>query len=439
MAHNTDFSRIYATANDGLSIWEVARALGRSVKDLGQLCGDIAYNNGAWERAGAINKWAKYKPLRHDSHGILTEQQRMDKAHGLEPGNFGAPIQVITALIGGSDGWTYNPPRGKKNTSLNPTNADEWFRLLDFNGYHKNAATPYRIGAVSHPSVYEAKIIDVVREVGAEIKVEDFPLSIFGDDATSLSDVYVYLLVKKQAEPTVTICHPTGGDISLADITTTTNTINFTIPATLANTNDTYHMVAVASTWTQDDAPDAATWVVLPGSYQAAVINDQMFFVDMLYRVDKDTSFHYQIGNNDDLTWGMELDLYNDDLGDSASPVTLHFQVARLVGTSFDILDEYTATIQAPIDEGYDEPFTLNHVFDISALGAQTPANIYLRAYYTYEEESDTSHYVYRRYFNIWRDAGSSNAFENLQTSTTQTGPGYAPFTSIENIINPQQ
>lgn len=444
MAHTSNYSEISANPNgtDGLNIWELATALGRTTvgeQDLGRLCSDQTYNttDQQWERVYAINKWAKNKSIRHESPGILTEQQRKDKAYGLEPENFESPVYVISALINGSDGWTYLPPRGIRNSVLNPTNNDEWFRLLDFDGYHKNAATPYRIGSVAHPSVYETKIMDVVRQENAELKIEDFPLTIFGDDASSLSDVYVYLLVKKGTEQNVTICHPSGGDMTLADITSGMNTLLFTLPATLVNSNDTYHMVGVASTWTQDDSPDSCKWVVLPGSYQAAIINDQMFFVDMLYYTDKAHSFDYQIGNNDDLTWQMEVNLANEDLGDGASEVTLHFQVARLVGTNFDLLDEYTATIQAPIDEGTQERFVLNHTFDISNLGTQTEANIYLRAYYTYEEESDSSHYVYQRYFNIWRNAGGSNSFVNLQTSTTQTSRGYAPYTSIADI-NPQ-
>lgn len=149
MAHNTDFSRIYVTANDGLSIWEVARALGRNVLDLGQLAGDVRYSNNAWVRANAINMAAKFKPVR---------KANMWRGQGswwlADDGKCGLGITVyddledfVLAMINAckSGGvinydakplpWGYNPPRG-----TDAPGDVEPFRLLDFNRYNKNAA-----------------------------------------------------------------------------------------------------------------------------------------------------------------------------------------------------------------------------------------------------------------------------------------------------------
>lgn len=445
-------TRVYIdTSTDpplGIDEKDIAAVTGRSTQDKGQLCGDMIWDpslnsgNGGWKRANAINKWAKNKSVRHYLNGILTAQQRKDVAYGLVPGNYPSIEDAMTAAISGDDGWTYYPPRGKANSTFNPTNNDEWFRNHDFNEYHHDAATPYRIGAMVRPSIFEDKIIDVVREDGAEIRIEDFPSTVFGDDALAdLSNVYVYLLAKRLSDGALippSIFHPTGGDLSLDDITSGMNTINFTLPmSTFVNRNDTYYMVGVASTWVTGESTDDRQWVILPGSYQAAVINDQMFNVEMTYRVDKATNFHYQIDNsNDELEWGMELELANNQLGDSADSITIHFEVAKYAGGSYQILDSYTGTIAAPIDEGYSEYYTLNNPnnFDISGLGGTaTTSNLYLRVYYTYEGESDTTHYVYHRYFNIWRNAGGSDTYTDTQALSD------VPFTSIADILNPPQ
>ena len=68
MAHNSDYSQIWAEHNDGLNSWEAAAALRRSTQDWGHLIGDIRYDDQEqeWVRANAINKWARFKPINYD-------------------------------------------------------------------------------------------------------------------------------------------------------------------------------------------------------------------------------------------------------------------------------------------------------------------------------------------------------------------------------------
>lgn len=68
MAHNSDYSQIWAEHNDGVNSWEAAAALRRSTQDWGHLIGDIRYDydEQEWVRANAINKWARFKPINYD-------------------------------------------------------------------------------------------------------------------------------------------------------------------------------------------------------------------------------------------------------------------------------------------------------------------------------------------------------------------------------------
>lgn len=97
---------------------DIQAVLGASSDHLKDLC--LASN---------INKWAKFKPVRYNSVKALTEAQRASVNYGLA-----APSTRTTPAATLSDTWGYNRPRGG---SLN-----EWYRVLDFEGYNHNALPP---------------------------------------------------------------------------------------------------------------------------------------------------------------------------------------------------------------------------------------------------------------------------------------------------------
>lgn len=87
---------------------------------------------------GKINKWAKYKPVRYDKVGELTERERANV-------NFGIDMNISSAgdsyLNNIKDGykygtWTYLPPRG----------GAEAYRITDFIGYSAQAVPFVRTG-----------------------------------------------------------------------------------------------------------------------------------------------------------------------------------------------------------------------------------------------------------------------------------------------------
>ena len=104
-----------ALPNDKISIPMVARELGTTENDLGRLC---THEN--------INKWSKYKPVRHPSKTKLTEEE-------LKSTNFG--------LGHGTTGGDYSgKPIGGE---ISP------FRLSDFAGYNHYAYPPVYVQIIS--------------------------------------------------------------------------------------------------------------------------------------------------------------------------------------------------------------------------------------------------------------------------------------------------
>ena len=125
----------------GLRVSEVNSLIGEGL-DVGSLC-----------TSARINKWAKWKPFRSAAIGFSTASDQMDAMKNVNMG-----LSITTADISSghisNPAWTYNKPRGIKNTSTNPTTNDEWYRLLDFAplgsttaapGYCHNAVAPIAV------------------------------------------------------------------------------------------------------------------------------------------------------------------------------------------------------------------------------------------------------------------------------------------------------
>lgn len=97
---------------------------------------------------GKINKWAMYKPVKYDSPGELTAEQRRSVLYGLV-----RPL-ILTANYNTDSDWSYNPPA-----------STDWARLLDFDGYH-HGATPgvHRCGWPAFITV--DRVVNIPRPMG---------------------------------------------------------------------------------------------------------------------------------------------------------------------------------------------------------------------------------------------------------------------------------
>lgn len=130
MPHNSDYSLIWCDTTNHLALMyeEIAIALGRpTITKVGQLCGDID-NNG--NRVNAINKWAKFKPIRSFLETLTNEQRKIYTAFGFDRDAIYANTiyDIYTAAVQNLGDWPYLPPRGVNIAQ----NINEPFRPLDF-------------------------------------------------------------------------------------------------------------------------------------------------------------------------------------------------------------------------------------------------------------------------------------------------------------------
>lgn len=117
----------------GVSIADMQAALG--VNGYADMGGILLYATAR----DMVNVWAKYKPVRSNKLGVLTEEDRQDLLYGLYIPVCANNGVLDDFLLAYPQGYEYRWPRGIHGTSYNQTNIDEWFRFLDFNGYNRNA------------------------------------------------------------------------------------------------------------------------------------------------------------------------------------------------------------------------------------------------------------------------------------------------------------
>lgn len=120
--------------------------------DLSPLLGS-SYDLGTFCTTSAINKWAKHKPYRSNQLTTLADTTRGDTPYnfGMSWPVYGSPsVQVggkymyqlyeqdtASSARNAMNGWQYLKPRG-----ANSPDGNEWYRLLDFDGYDHDATEP---------------------------------------------------------------------------------------------------------------------------------------------------------------------------------------------------------------------------------------------------------------------------------------------------------
>lgn len=158
----------------GVSIGDLQTVFGTSRNDIGQI---IVNEN--------INKWAKFKPIRYNKLGILTDGERVEKNQGLVMTKYISP----TEFIGGyEDDYAYLRPRGAGQTP------QEWFRFLDFDGYNHEAVGPVSSFACPSGDVVENQDIIVRLYLNPSSQVPDGSLiwSDFNPDDDALLTIADY-------------------------------------------------------------------------------------------------------------------------------------------------------------------------------------------------------------------------------------------------------
>lgn len=138
-----------------VSIDDVKHVLGVGHNSVADLC-----------RSSAINKWARFKPVRHSTKTLITITQRYNAWYGFS-GNTGIPYvtdasrlmnymvySIIQAkeMAGSQTYWIYSKPAGGSNTP---------YRLSDFVAKPNDATTPPWVGSLAgynHSASFPVKV-----------------------------------------------------------------------------------------------------------------------------------------------------------------------------------------------------------------------------------------------------------------------------------------
>ena len=144
MSHNSNYTQIYTTANEGLSIEEIKDCLGATTRDLGSLCVHTS-----------IKPFAKFKP-EYSNLMWLTNDDRANNRYSLFirdgiTGNYYYELAAGINVSGNSSTWKnmkmwYRRPIGGIGTAP--------YRQLDFASYKNNPPTPQAMGYYTYAPAF---------------------------------------------------------------------------------------------------------------------------------------------------------------------------------------------------------------------------------------------------------------------------------------------
>ena len=216
MSHTS--TTIYSDSSHGVEIADIKYVLNRQESAINDI---IA---GAGED-GDINIWAKYKPYRS---GVLdtTSAARQNANYGLSIEVFeslGSPTtqnSFLYKLVNGDLDWEYLYPRGKGQGTAG---SDEWYRILDFDGYNDEAECPVgdavttiAVDSVSHSATIAWDLND--NQPSGSIALSDLRITVNGV-STALTSLYLGVLLYRSSSNTWHVCMSTStlgsGDVQI--------------------------------------------------------------------------------------------------------------------------------------------------------------------------------------------------------------------------------
>lgn len=266
MSHTS--TTIYIDTNTdpdtGVSVADVQSVLHRGTGDVGLLCSDQEWydNSGTptLRYAETINPWAKYKPVRSNLLAILTDANRQDVYFGMSVPIYGsgyAYTNLDNFITAYDSGWSYLRPRGK---DYDGNGGNEWYRILDFDGYNHEARCFYYPNGSTLPSEYvygQTGSVGCTWSLGLNttsanlkggIGISDIKLD--GSSGTAFSSLYFGLLfvtgtttkTYKIVTSSVAFGQTGGNEISIAEqnndgLTGLDKTANYTVYSVLCNSN----------------------------------------------------------------------------------------------------------------------------------------------------------------------------------------------------------
>lgn len=137
-----------STPNVGVSVADLQTVLSSNENDFGRLCVN-----------DSIKMFAKYKPLRSNKLGMITEAERRELNYGITFSTYNS-ASAIASAYDNNTGWQYLKPRGRNGGG---TGVHEWYRPLDFANPNNVASYGYNhncvsfISSVDVPSSYQRR------------------------------------------------------------------------------------------------------------------------------------------------------------------------------------------------------------------------------------------------------------------------------------------
>ena len=239
---------------DPVSVYDVRQAIGSSSTDVGTLC-----------KSDSVNKWAKYKPIKFATIGILTTQNITSKNYGIVDIPVWSRLDYMADFLfadnrATNQTWWPTCDISKGSLSLEywahekPTgNSSSPYRLADFDNYYHLAEAP--VGNMSPTSIEisPSALLTIRFPLGASntnaLKLSDFALPDAGDRA--VSGMYFGVVLKQK------VGTMTAGKYAITQTTTV---------ASLSGDNASVQIQLTAS-----DTAWAGTWNIYPIISQVAI------------------------------------------------------------------------------------------------------------------------------------------------------------------------
>lgn len=252
--------KIYRTATEGIVndlTGDIQKALGTSETDLGSLC-----------RHDNITMWAKHKPVRHSTLGILTLEQLRSTNCGLQFTRYTSPVACLNAAIAlGANtlAWSYNKPRGMAGIYNEP------YRQVDFDGYDRNEICPFREMRLYPENSYYIDLVQFQEYQSAPKTNDAIQNEDLGTTLATLTNVYVGFICREKNVST-------GERYITMDRCTQPSTGAWWLPSTFMSVGKEYDCAFFFSGESLDSRDDIArtnTFFLLPYPYVSASKNSQ--------------------------------------------------------------------------------------------------------------------------------------------------------------------
>lgn len=387
MAYDSE-KKTLSTEGSGITLWEIAQCLGdyrvntEGRRDLGMLC-----------TSPKINKWAKYKPERYQTWGVLEDAQRAQNCYGFDISTlFNTDAEsTLEAAIANGAAYPYLVPQGGTSSP---------FRYLDFDGYNHKAERPYRYTQFNEPTDPN-NWIDVYLSANAEVLLSQLAPTEIGADVTQFKIVAIY---RRQGTTAINASFATSSEGGYATISHI-EAGEQPILRFIFGTKGTYDIVLAITDAESADEEDM-NWLYLPDAVFTATYDPDAVSFTFGYTEDNGmvgrSSSGAVISDTTTDVYSVTMDLHIS--GEKALTGTLVVELCEKDGSDYNALSTYSKSWTLTAGGTVDFTNTFANIY--STFGEPRIDKIYVRGTMTFKEPTAESYDT--RYFNFATEAISA-------------------------------